>query len=148
MVKQNKLYIGFVIALVICLICILFKDKIKDNYEKFACPNDEDGENHIQCYYNRCINQYRIEERGGTVPKYDVDNGKSLVLYYLRNQDDFPLFGCGGWINQVNKQGIVPEWAYYLFRMYKFYLNRGIYNGQNIDEQQDIMNKNYKTILG
>jgi hypothetical protein len=147
MVKQNKLYIGFVIVLVICLICILFREKMYDYYEKFACPVDTDGENHIQCYYNRCINNYKIEERGGSVPKYDIDNGKALVLYYLKNQDIFPLYGCGGWINQVNKQSIVPEWAFYIFKLYRYYLGRGRYVGESHIRKQNEVVKLLKKYL-
>lgn len=121
MAKQYKsyAYIAIAIVIVICVICLLFKDKMKHYYENFGCPVDTDGSTHIECYYNRCINNYKIVERGGTVPEFDTDGGKALVLYYLDNQDTFPLFGCGGWINQVNKQGIVPEWAYYLFKLYR-----------------------------
>ena len=80
-------------------------------------------------YYRRCINDYKIEERGGSVPLPDTkNNARALINFYLNqndtitNHNNLTKFGLNpGWVNQINKSSICPEYAYYLYRHFRAY---------------------------
>ena len=132
MVYKKIVYLGLII-LAIILICLIYKNRLIKSYENFVCSTDTSTRTHLEEYYNRCINVYKIEERDGTVPQIingDDNSGRRLVNYYLNqnhnitDHNDFTQFGIidgtnNGWVNQINKTSIIPEWAYYLFKLHR-----------------------------
>lgn len=127
MVDRKILYLGLIILVIILI--FNYKNRIVKSYENFVCTVDTDTRTHLDEFYNRCINEYSIEERGGTVPNPTDDNSRrALIRYYLTQNNEindhnsYTQFGKipgtnRGWVNQVNKRSIMPEWAYYLFKI-------------------------------
>jgi len=144
--EVKKIYLGLIVLVIIILLCILNKKTLLRTYETFTCNLDDGVKTHLQAYYNRCINVYKLNDRedGTPVPNLNIYNDNStreMVTYYLLQNDEledhdiFTKFGYNpGWSNQINKKSIIPEWAYYLFKIQKAYLS----------ENEDINNINNK----
>lgn len=125
MVDRKILYLGLIILTIILI--IFYRNRIVKSYENFVCAIDTTAKTHLDEYYNRCINEYKYKE--SSVPKTTDDNSsRELVAFYLnqndkiRDHDKYSQFGKipgtnRGWTNQINKQSIMPEWAYYLFKI-------------------------------
>jgi len=142
---KKKVCLGLIVLVLIIIFCILNKKSILKSYETFTCNLEDGAKTHLEAYYNRCIDVYKIDERaaevgGSTVPvidRNDDNSSRQLVKYYLtqndeiENHDQFTKFGYEpGWSNQINKRSIMPEWAYYLFKMEKLFL----YEGKQIND--------------
>ena len=127
MVDRKILYLGLIILTIILI--FNYRNRIVKSYENFVCNTDPNTQTHLDEFYRRCIDEYKIEERGGTVPEpIDINSQRELVRYYLNQNDQindhnsYTQFGKipgtnRGWVNQVNKRSIMPEWAYYLFKI-------------------------------
>ena len=143
MVDKKILCLGLIILTIVLI--IIYRNKLVKSYESFVCAIDNDTTTHLDEYYNRCINEYKIEERGGSVPSPINDNSKRELIRYYLNQNDkindhnnYSQFGKipgtnRGWMNQVNKRSIMPEWAYYLFKIQ-------LYNSSNPKNSIDFIN--------
>ena len=139
--EVKKVCLGLIVLVLIITLCILNRKIILKSYETFTCNLESDAKTHLEAYYNRCIDVYKIDERLAEqnspirVPAVDRNNDNSardLVSFYLKqndeivNHDEFTKFGFNpGWTNQINKKSIMPEWAYYLFKLQKMYIHEG-----------------------
>lgn len=139
--EVKKVCLGLIVLVLIITLCILNRKLILKSYETFTCNLENDAKTHLEAYYNRCIDVYKIDKRLAEqgspirVPVVDRNNDNSareLVSFYLKqndeivNHDEFTRFGFNpGWTNQINKKSIMPEWAYYLFKMEKLFLYEG-----------------------
>ena len=125
----DKVKYSLILLIVILLIIIIFRKQILFTYENFVCSIDTGVNTHLMAYYRRCINDYKIEERGGSVPLPDTkNNARALINFYLNqndtitNHNNLTKFGLNpGWVNQINKSSICPEYAYYLYRHFRAY---------------------------
>ena len=127
MVDKKILCLSLVILTIILI--FIYRNKLIKSYENFVCNTDEDTQTHLDEFYKRCIDEYKIVERRGTVPEpIDINSQRELVRYYLNQNDQindhnsYTQFGKipgtnRGWVNQINKRSIMPEWAYYLFKI-------------------------------
>lgn len=158
--EVKKVCLGLLVLVLIIVLCILKRKSILKSYETFTCALEDGPKTHLEAYYNRCIDVYKIDERlketdsqirVPVVNRNDDNSARELVSFYLNqnedivNHDEFTKFGYEpGWTNQINKRSIMPEWAYYLFKMEKLFL----YEGKQIDDGSiDSLHKKFNDFM-
>ena len=156
--EVKKICLGLIVLVSIILLCILNRKRILKTYETFTCNLDSDDKTHLAAYYRRCQEEYNLTE----VPTYDQNDdntARELVEYYLlhneneNEHDYFSKFGFKpGWSNQISKRSIMPEWAYYLFKIQRLYLKEGMLDDyatqikEYINKEEVIEDKSYYLI--